>query len=89
MLDKYVKMIDKIKEEILSLTIDENEDELFAMSKDFTRFKFKTDNLHYNKKNNVLVCVISISSVFEKGDWYYPHIELLECFHESDYLEEK
>ena len=36
------------------------------------------------KKINVPVCVMSISSVFEKGDWYFPQIELKECFYESN-----
>ena len=32
-----------------------------------TNFKFKTnDNLLYNKKNDIAVCVISLSSVIEK-----------------------
>ena len=49
------------------------------------RFKFKTDdNLVYNKKINVPVCVISVSSVVKKGDWYYPQIRLQECFYEHD-----
>ena len=82
-LDKYSKVIDKLKEEILSLTIDE--DDLFVMIRDFMRFKFKTDDkLPHNKKINVPVCVMSISSVFEKGDWYFPQIELKECFYESN-----
>ena len=62
------------------------------MGKDFTTIKFKTnDDLPYNKKVNVAVCVISISSVFEKG-WYYPQIELQDCFYENsgdDYFAEK
>ena len=80
MLRKYVKIIDQIKEKIL-LTI---QDDIFVMSKDFTTFKFKTDdNLVYNRKINVLVCVISISSVFKERDWYYPQIDLQDCFYES------
>ena len=66
MLDKYVKVVDEIKEEILFII----EDDLFVMGKNFTRFRFKTDdNLPYNQKINVPVCVISINSVFKKG-WY-------------------
>ena len=85
MLD-YVKVIDGIKEEALSF-INEFEDELFIMGKDFMRFKFKTDdNLVYNKKINVPVCVISISGVVKKGDWYYPQIKLQDCFYENDYI---
>ena len=88
MLNRYVKVIDKIKKEILSFT-DEYEDDLFIMGKDFIRFKFKTsDKLPYNQKNNISVCVISVSSVVKKGDWYYPQIKLQECFYENDYLDE-
>ena len=49
MLDDYFKVIDGIKEEVLSF-IDEFEDDSFILCKDFMRFKFKTDdNLVYNK----------------------------------------
>ena len=46
MLDKYTKIIDEIKEEILFI---EDKGKEFIMGKDFMRFKFKTDdNLVYN-----------------------------------------
>ena len=46
MLDKYVKIIDEIKEKILFI---EDRGKEFIMVKDFMRFKFKTDdNLVYN-----------------------------------------
>ena len=84
MLDKYVKIIDETKNQILFIIEDGNEDGNFILGKDFMRFKFKTnDNLPYNQKMNVKVCVISISSVFEKGNWYYPQIELQDCFYEN------
>ena len=80
MLDKYTKIIDEIKEEILFIL----DDDIFVMGKDFTRFRFKTDDkLAYNQKINVAICVISIDSVFEKRNWYYPQIELQNCFYES------
>ena len=42
------------------------------MGKDFTRFKFKTsDNLPYNQRITVTVCIISISSIFEQDCWFY------------------
>ena len=79
-LDKYMRIIDEIKEEILFII----EDDLFVTGKDFTGFKFKTDvNLVYNQKINVPVCVISISSVFKERNWYYPQVELQDCFYES------
>ena len=76
MLDYYAKVIDGIKEEVLSF-IDEFKDEIFIMGKDFMRFRFKTnDKLPYNQTINVPVCVVSMSSVIKKGDWYYPQIKL-------------
>ena len=48
MLDKYVKVIDQINEEILFIV---DEDTEFIMGKYFTRFRFRTDNnLPYNQK---------------------------------------
>ena len=83
MLNNYVQVIDKRKEEVLSFF----DDDLFIMGKDFTRFRFKTDDkLPYNQKINVPVCVISISSVVNKGGWYYFQTSLQECFYENDYL---
>ena len=84
MLDKYTKIIDEIKEQVLFIIEDESEGKKFIMDKDFMRFSFKTnDNLVYNQKINVPVCVTSISSVFEERNWYYPQIELQDCFYES------
>ena len=90
MLDKYVKIIGQIKEKILFIVddLDEDEDTEFIMGKDFMKFRFKTDdNLPYYQKINVKVCVISISSVIKKGTWCYPQIELQDCFYESDNLD--
>ena len=59
MLDDYVKVIDGIKEEVLSF-IDEFEDNLFILGKDFMRFKFKTDdNLVYKKMGFSSLCNVS------------------------------
>ena len=83
MLNNYVKAIDGIKEEVLSFIDEVEEDDLFIMGKDFMRFKFKTDDkLVYNQKNNVPVCVISISGLLIEGDWYYPQVKLQDCFDE-------
>ena len=69
-LDDHIKVIDGIKEEVLSF-VDEFEDEIFIMGKDFMRFRFKTnDKLLCNQKLNVPVCVVSMSSVVKKGDSY-------------------
>ena len=85
MLDKYTKIINEIKDQTLSI-IDDN---IFVMGKYFTKIKFETDdNLPYNQKTNVKVCVISLSCVFKKRNWYYPQIKLQECLYGSDYFDE-
>ena len=82
MLDKNIKIIYQTKDQILFIT----EKDSFTIGKDFMRFSFKTDdNFPYNRKINVAVCVISISSVFERNCWCYPHIELQDCFYENCY----
>ena len=79
MLNNYVRVIDKIKKEILSWVDVEFKDKIFIMGKIFMRFKFRTDNkLVYNKKINIQVCVISINSVIKKG------LNLQKYFYESE-----
>ena len=80
MLDRYVEIINQLKEEILSFV----EEDYFVMGKDFMRFTFKTDdNLVYNEKINIPVCVISLSCVLKKGDIYYPQFKLQYCLYEN------
>ena len=50
-----------------------------------TNFKFKTDdNLLYNKKNNIPVCVISMCSVIKEKNIHYPILRLQKCFYENE-----
>ena len=66
MINNYVAIIKQIEDEIFSY-IDEFEDEDFIFGGNTARFKFKTDdNLVYNEKINIPVCVISLSSVIKK-----------------------
>ena len=68
MINKYGRIIRQIEDEILSY-IDEFEDEDFVFGGDSKRFRFKTDeNLVYNEKINIPVCVTSLSSVIKK-EW--------------------
>ena len=85
MINNYVKIVDQIKDEIISWIDDEVEDDNFNLGNDFMRFKFRTDdNLVYNQKINVKVCVISLSSVVKRGNIYYPNFRLQKCFYESE-----
>ena len=57
---------------------DDNDDDDINPS----RFKFRTDdNLLYNKKINIPVCVISLSSVIKKENIHYPIFKLQKCFY--------
>ena len=68
MINNYGRIIGPIEDEIFS-SIDAFEDEDFVFGGDYKRFRFKTyDNLVYNEKINIPVCVISLSSVIKK-EW--------------------
>ena len=84
LINNYVEIVDQVKEEITSWVDDEIEDDSFRLGNDFTRFRFRTDdNLVYNKKINISVCVISLSSVIKRINIYYPNFRLQRCFYES------
>ena len=67
MINNYGRIIRQREDEIFSY-IDEFEDEGFVFGGDSKIFRFKTDdNLVYNEKINISVCVISLSSVIKKN----------------------
>ena len=77
MLNNYVSIIDQLKEEIWSFVGDEYWNEIFIVGKDFMRFRFKTgDELVYNQRINIPVCVISLSCIVKRADVYYPQFRL-------------
>ena len=66
MIKNYGKIIMQVENEIFSF-IDGFEDEKFTFDGSLTRFRFKTDdNLAYNKRTNIPVCVISLSVFLKK-----------------------
>ena len=77
MINNYFKNIDPLKKGITSWIDELEEDDSFTLGDDFTKFKFRTDdNLVYNEKINIPVCVISLSIVIKKGNIYYPNFRL-------------
>ena len=85
MINNYVKIVDQIKDEIISWVDDEEEDDNFNLGNDFMRFKFRTDdNLVYNQKIKVKVSAISLSSAIKGGNIYYPNFRLQKYFYESE-----
>ena len=82
MINISLKIIKQLKDEIFSL-IDEFEDEEFVFDGNSLRFGFKTDdNLVYDEKINIPICVISLSSVIKK-DWIQCLVfKLQKCLYE-------
>ena len=86
MINNYVKIIDQTGDEIASWII-ELEDNLVKFKADIMKFKFRTDdNLVYNKKINIPVCAMSLSSVIKRKIFYYPTFRLQRCFYERESL---
>ena len=84
MINIYFKIIKQLEDEMFSF-VDEFEDEKFIFDGDFMRFKFKTDdNLVYNKRINIPVCVISLSSIIGKEHIYHPVLQLQKCLYENE-----
>ena len=76
MINIYLKIIKHLKDEIFSL-IDEFENEEVVFSNNSLGFKFKTDdNLVYDEKINISVCVISLSSVIKEKWIHIPVFKL-------------
>ena len=77
MINNYLKIIDQVKEEIISWTEEEN----FTFNDDFLKLKFRTDdNLVYNEIVNIPVCAISLSSIIKRKNSYYPNFKLKKLF---------
>ena len=82
-ISNYGKIFKQLEDEFFF--IDECEDEEFIFGGNFTRFRFKTDdNLVYNEKINIPICVISLSSVIKKEYILFPALKLQECLYESE-----
>ena len=70
MINNYLRIIDQIKEEMISWTNEED----FTFNDDFLKVKFRTDdNLVCNKIINIPVCVILLSSAIKRKNNYYPN----------------
>ena len=49
------------------------------------RSKFKSDDsLVYNKRINIPVCVMPLSSIIEKEHNYHPVLKLQKCLYENE-----
>ena len=73
MINNYSKITDWLKKEILSWI---DEEDSFTLDDDFLKFRFTTDdNLTYNEKINISVCVIPLSSIIKRKNNYYPNLK--------------
>ena len=67
MIYNYVKIINQIGDEVTSWIDELEEDDSVKFKTDVMKFEFRTDdNLVYNEKINIPVCVISLSSVIKR-----------------------
>ena len=81
MINNYLRIIDQIKEEMISWTSEED----FTFNDDFLEFKLRTDdNLVHNEIINIPVCAILLSSVIKRKNNYYPNFKLKTCFYETE-----
>ena len=80
MISNYMKIIDQVKEEMISWTDEED----FTFNNNFLKFKFRNDdNIVYNEIINILVLLISLSSAIKRKNNYYPNFKLKDCYYES------
>ena len=86
MINNYVKIVDQIGDKITYWIDELEEDDLFRLRADIMKFRCRTDNdLPFNQKINIPVCVISLSSVIKrKKNAYYPNFRLQKCFYEKE-----
>ena len=78
-LEKYIKLWDKIKYYIQTI----NSDKTSEYEKDYMRIKFNShDDLPLNKIPKLYMLTIIVRSVFEKDGKYYPQVFLDECLYE-------
>ena len=85
MINNYVKIVDQIRDEVISWIDELEEKDSFRLGINFMIFRFRTaDNLVYNEKNNIPVRVISLSSAIKSKSVYYPEFRLQKCFYESE-----
>ena len=81
MISNYLKIIDQLKEEIISWTDEED----FTFNDYFLKFTFRTDdNWVYNEKINIPVCVISLSGIIKRKNNCYLNFKLKGCFYENE-----
>ena len=85
MINNYINIIDLLTGEITYLIDELEEDVSFKLMTDVMKFKFRADhNLPYNKKINIPLYVISLSSIIKRKDIYHANFRLQKCFYEIE-----
>ena len=79
MIEKYTKLLDKIKYHIQRINVDKSRE----YEKEYLRIKFNSDDdLPLNKILKLHMLTIIFRSVFEEDGKYYPEVFLDECLYE-------
>ena len=77
-LENYSELWDKIKDQIETI----NGDNPIEYGKDFMKARFKSnDDLPLNKILNIPVCMITVKSVFQEDNNYYPQVYYMNVFY--------
>ena len=79
-LENYTELWDEIKDQVELI----GGNKPIKYDKDFMKIKFESDDdLPLGKILSILVCIITVRSVFQKN--YYAQVFLHECFYEYEY----
>ena len=77
-LENYSELWDKIKDQIETI----NGDNPIEYGKDFMKARFKSnDDLPLSKILNIPVCMITVKSVFQEDNNYYPQVYYMNVFY--------
>ena len=80
-LENYTELWDEIKDQIKTI----RDDKPVEYKKDFMKIKFESDDdLPLGKILNIPVFIITVRSVFQENNNYYPQVYLYECLHEYE-----
>ena len=75
-LENYTEFWDEIKDQIELISGSKP----IEYKKEFMKVKFKSDdNLPLGKILSIHVCIITVKSVFQENNKYYPQVYLHEC----------
>ena len=84
-LENYTELWDEIKNQIKMI----RGNKPIEYVKAFMTIKFESDDdLPLDKILSIPVCIITVGSVFQENNNYYPQVHLHECLYEHEYKDD-